>query len=83
MKHGGRRGSEKPRAGLLDAGVVLVVWPQPFGDDISMSRDQLIDWYGRSFGFQVIQPDPVLMARMPGSTPRMLKLNPTVEAIHS
>lgn len=65
------------------AGIVLVLWPQPFGDHIALSRTQLIDWYARSFGFSVIQPDPVLMARLPGATPRMLRLNPTVEALHS
>lgn len=65
------------------AGVVLLLWPQPFGDHIAMSRDQLADWYARSFGFQVIQDEPVLMARMPGSTPRLLGLNPTMKAIHA
>jgi N-acetylglutamate synthase-like GNAT family acetyltransferase len=65
------------------AGIVLVLWPQPFGDHIAMGKTQLIDWYARTFGFQVIQPDPVLMARMPGSTPRLLRLNPTIEALHS
>lgn len=64
-------------------GIVLVLWPQPFGDNIAMSRGQLIDWYARTFGFQVIQPEPVLMARMPGATPRLLRLNPTIEALHS
>lgn len=63
------------------AGIVLVLWPHPFGDNIAMSRDQLEAWYGRAFGFQRIQHDPVLMARMPGATPRMLTLNPVVEAL--
>lgn len=65
------------------ANIVLVLWPQPFGDDVALSRGQLVDWYSRTFGFQVIQPDPVLMARMPGATPRLLRLNPTIEAILS
>lgn len=66
------------------AGIVLVLWPQPFGDHISMTRDELVDWYGRAFGFQLIQEEPVqLMARMPGATPRLLALNPTMKAIHA
>lgn len=66
------------------AGIVLVLWPQPFCDHISMTRDELVDWYGRAFGFQLIQEEPVqLMARMPGATPRLLALNPTMKAIHA
>lgn len=45
-------------------GMTLVLWPRPFGD-IALSQAMLISWYQR-FGFQVIQPDPVLMARPPG-----------------
>jgi len=64
------------------AGLVLVLSPQPFGDNINLSKDQLIGWYERSFGFAVIQHQPmVLMARMPGATPRMLALNPVTEAL--
>lgn len=55
-----------------DAGITLVLWPQPYGDDIALSRQQLIDWYSKRFGFVQIQPDPPLMARMPGSTPHYL-----------
>jgi hypothetical protein len=64
------------------AGLVLVLSPQPFGDNINLSKEQLIDWYERSFGFAVIQHQPmVLMARMPGATPRLLTLNPVTEAL--
>lgn len=64
------------------ANMVLVLSPQPFGDNINLSKEQLEQWYERSFGFQVIQHQPmVLMARMPGATPRMLQLNPVIEAI--
>lgn len=55
-----------------DADITLVLWPKPYGDDIALSQTQLIDWYARRFGFQQIQPNPPLMARMPGSTPRYL-----------
>lgn len=65
------------------AGMVLVLWPQPWGDNIAMSRDELISWYSTTFGFQVIQPEPVLMARMVGATPRRLRLNPVIEALHA
>lgn len=64
------------------AGLVLVLSPQPFGDNINLSKSQLEQWYERSFGFQVIQQEPMtLMARMLGSTPRMLALNPVTEAL--
>lgn len=62
------------------AGIVLVLWPQPWGDNIALSRGQLADWYAREFGFIIIQPDPVLMARQPGATPRLLALKPVAEA---
>ena len=64
------------------AGLVLVLSPQPFGDNINLSQAQLLDWYQRSFGFQPVQTEPmVLMARMPGATPRLLTLNPVTEAM--
>lgn len=64
------------------AGFVLVLSPQPYGDNINLSKQQLQDWYERGFGFAVIQHEPMtLMARMPGATPRMLTLNPVTEAI--
>jgi hypothetical protein len=64
------------------AGLVLVLSPQPYGDNIDLSKDQLIDWYERSFGFAIIQHQPMmLMARMPGATPRLLSLNPVTEAL--
>lgn len=64
------------------AGLVLVLSPQPWGDNMNLSQAQLIEWYQRSFGFQPIQTEPmVLMARMPGATPRILTLNPVTEAL--
>lgn len=62
------------------AGVILVLWPQPWGDDVALSQQQLADWYGREFGFQAIQPEPLLMARQPGATPRFLELKPGARA---
>lgn len=64
------------------ANLVLVLSPQPFGDNINLSKEQLEQWYEHSFGFQVIQRAPmVLMARMAHGTPRMLQLNPVTEAL--
>lgn len=62
-----------------EAGVVLLVWPQPFGD-VAMSREQLQAWYARAFGFQVLQPEPLLMARPVDGTPRVLALTPAAGA---
>ena len=45
------------------ARVVLVLWPQPFGDNIALSKAQLAEWYAKEFGFVEIQPEPLLMAR--------------------
>lgn len=57
---------------------VLVLWPQPFGDHIAMSREQLIAWYANEFGFAQIQPEPPLMARQPGV--KKMQLKPTAKA---
>lgn len=63
-------------------GIVLMLTPYPFGDNINLSQQQLADWYVKSFGFQPVQAEPsVLLARMPGATPRVLTLNPVTEAI--
>lgn len=55
-----------------DQGITLLVWPNPFGDDMAMGRTQLIAWYARRFGFVQIQAAPPMMARMPWSTPQTL-----------
>lgn len=60
-----------------DAGITLVLFVQPFGQ-WELSRTQLADWYAKRFGFVPIQAEPMLMARMPGSTPR--HLTPTAAA---
>jgi N-acetylglutamate synthase-like GNAT family acetyltransferase len=62
------------------AGIVLVLWPQPFGDHMALGRTQLAEWYAARFGFVEVQPEPLMMARQPGTTPKMLALNPVVEA---
>ena len=57
------------------AGLVLVLTPQPYGDNINLSKQQLEDWYARSFGFCVIQTVPMtLMARMINGTPKAMEL---------
>lgn len=62
--------------------LVLILWPQPFGD-IALSAAQLESWYAREFGFQRLQADPVLLARMPGATPRQLALKPVARAANT
>lgn len=65
------------------ANLVLVLTPQPYGDNINLSKQQLEDWYARSFGFHVIQREPMtLMARMVNGTPQALQLTPVTEALY-
>ena len=49
--------------------VTLFLKVKPYDSD--MGLEELTDWYGMKFGFVVIQAEPRLMARMPGSTPRV------------
>jgi predicted GNAT family acetyltransferase len=60
-------------------GWVLLLWPQPWGD-VGMTRQQLIDWYSRGYGFIRVQDEPPLMARRPLSG--FDKLNPMAAAVH-
>lgn len=66
-------------------GMILILFPQPYVMDdgeMGMGDQSLIHWYQDCFGFQPIQTDPVLLARMPGATPRMsLKLQPVTAAV--
>jgi len=64
-------------------GVVLVLWPVPWGDNIAMSASELADWYSRAFGFEQLQDNPVILARPVGARPKRLKLNATIEALHA
>jgi hypothetical protein len=64
-----------------EAGITLVLWPRPYGDDIALSAAMLCDWYAR-FGFRVIQPEPVLMARAPGLYTRLVPVVAACEALH-
>lgn len=49
--------------------MILVLFPKPFGEGPKLSKDKLVEWYSRRFGFQIIQLNPVMMARMPFATP--------------
>ena len=62
------------------AGIVLILWPAPYGD-AGMNLEQLGTWYADEFGFSAIQTEPMLMARLPDGTPRKLRLSPVVEAV--
>lgn len=55
--------------------ITLLLFVKPFGEGEKMTADQLADWYQNKFGFMVIQPKPMMMARMPHSTPRPFKPN--------
>jgi N-acetylglutamate synthase-like GNAT family acetyltransferase len=66
-----------------EAGLMLVLWPQPFGDNIRLSKQQLIEWYEREFGFMIIQPHPVLMARLLYGTPKKLALKPLTASLYA
>lgn len=63
------------------AGITLVLWPRPYGDDIAMSAPMLQRWYA-GFGFRAIQQDPVLMARAPGLYTRLAPVAAACEALH-
>jgi GNAT superfamily N-acetyltransferase len=63
------------------AGLTLVLWPRPYGDDIALSHAMLQQWY-ESFGFRVIQPEPVFMARAPGLYTRLAPVAAACEALH-
>lgn len=65
------------------AGLVLVLTPQPYGDNINLSKQQLEDWYSRAFGFYVIQTEPMtLMARMVNGTPKVMELTHLAESLY-
>jgi hypothetical protein len=61
---------------------VLMLAPQPFGDHIAMSKDELSVWYCEEFGFMPVQTEPLIMARMPGATPSKLTLKPLNAALY-
>jgi hypothetical protein len=65
-------------------GFLLILRADPFPNEGEeyLSQSNLEGWYASRFGFQMIQEDIKLMARMPGSTPRTgLKLLPVVQAV--
>jgi predicted GNAT family acetyltransferase len=64
-----------------EAGMTLMLWPRPYGDDVALSASMLCDWYA-GFGFRVIQPEPVLMARAPGLYTRLAPVTAACEAMH-
>ena len=45
--------------------VIIVLNPQPYGEDAldSLDLESLVEWYGQ-MGYQEIQHEPLLMARM-------------------
>jgi GNAT superfamily N-acetyltransferase len=59
------------------AGKVLMVMPKPY-DDAPMDRNTLVEWY-RTYGFEPIQAQPIIMARKPGAV--AVKLKPLAYAM--
>jgi len=58
-----------------DCNMLLILFPEPFGEGIQMNKEQLITFY-EGFGFQSIQAKPkVMMARMPHANPGVFKVN--------
>lgn len=61
-------------------GVTLILFVDPFepagpAENAEAKHGMLVNWYSSYFGFTVIQQAPMtMMARAPGSTPRMLSL---------
>lgn len=62
------------------SGVTLILECEAYGPHPCLETQPLADWYCRRFGFMPIQAKPLLLARMPGSTPRRLSLNPITAA---
>ena len=60
-------------------GLVLMLHCKPFGDP-ELGASQLETWYAK-FGFMAIQDEPRLLARMAGSTPRVLAANSVTLAV--
>lgn len=60
--------------------LVLLLHVAPFGDT-DLGASQLERWYEK-FGFQTIQAEPKLMARMVGGTPRVLERSAISRACH-
>lgn len=67
------------------AGITLVLFVGSFGREEDMDDTALLKWYTKSFGFVVLQAKTedkeMMLARMPGSTPRVLSMNPVSRAI--
>lgn len=61
-------------------GITLVLECEAFGPHPCLETQPLAQWYCTKFGFMPIQSKPLLLARMPGSTPRALSLNPITAA---
>jgi GNAT superfamily N-acetyltransferase len=69
-----------------NANVTLVLFVGAFDQrDDGMDDAALLKWYTANFGFVAIQPPTAdqgaLLARMPGSTPRILAMNPMARAM--
>lgn len=44
--------------------MILMLSPDPYGDDAPLTRAQLLAWYVNKFHFNPIQHEPLILARM-------------------
>lgn len=64
-----------------EAGMVLVLWAKPYGEDAPLDQAKLVEWYNR-FGFAVIQVgNAIMMARVVGATERGARLSPIAASL--
>lgn len=50
--------------------MILMLTVEPFGDGPQMTKEQLMEWYESTFGFLVIQAEPLILARMSNPSPK-------------
>jgi len=48
----------------------LILFVKPYGQNAPTTEYDLVEWYQRKFGFVMIQLNPIMMVRIPDSTPK-------------
>ncbi len=61
--------------------MTIVLFVKPFGEGTKLDETQLREWYQTAFGFMILQAKPMMMARMPHSTPKPFKPNLIMNSI--
>jgi len=44
--------------------MILMLTVEPYGEDAPLTKAQLLEWYTTTFDFNVIQQQPLILARM-------------------